>query len=109
MGFKWSFNTFTTGKATGFINMDKTCISLLFGLGGMFGWGISDFLQISFLAPIFLGQRLSSLQLFAVLLIIIGVTLASLKLSDLKNKLEFSGISVSLFLKRRVGYQRLYS
>lgn len=37
-------------------------------------------------AFIFLGQRLSALQLLAVLMIIAGVTLVSLKLSDLKNK-----------------------
>lgn len=147
--------------------MDKTLISLLAGLGGMFGWGVSDFfanlssvkvghfkaffwsqlagigftlclipffglntnLSLAFallifvtsifysvgyllfykafeignvsivsatinlnvviamlLAFVFVGQRLSPLQLFAVLLVLSGVTLVSVNFRDLKNK-----------------------
>ena len=186
--------------------MDKTIISIISGLGGMFGWGTSDFfanlssdkighfktffwsqlvgmififllipifginINISplfiillliasvfyaaayllfykafeignvsivsatinlnavfamILAFIFLGQRLSSLQIFAVLMIIIGLILVTLKLSDLKNKevkllsgvketvlasLLFGvfGTLVRLFLKKQGGYQQPY-
>jgi drug/metabolite transporter (DMT)-like permease len=147
--------------------MDKTIISVLAGLGGMFGWGVSDFFanlssakvghfkaffwsqlagivltlclvpffglntNLSFvfvlllfvtaifysvgyllfykafeignvsivsatinlnviiamlLAIIFVGQRLTPFQLFAVFLVLVGVTLVSVNFKDLKNK-----------------------
>jgi bacterial/archaeal transporter family protein len=158
--------------------MDKTLVSILGGLGGMFGWGISDFfanlssdkightktffwsqvaglifillllpvfgLDLFFsanyyllviaaslfyacgylffykafeignvtvvsatinlnvviamlLAFLFLGQKLTPIQLFAVILVILGVTLVSINLKDLKKGLNLmSGVKETL-------------
>lgn len=55
--------------------MDRTLISILSGLGGMFGWGTSDFR----------GQPLSILQVPAIALILLGVILVSVNFNYLKQ------------------------
>jgi len=58
------------------MHMDKTIISVLGGLGGMIGWGTSDFLANQSSEKIghfktFLWSQVSGLLLFAVVLLLL--------------------------------------